>query len=65
MTCIAKRSQDLKCSVPSSQYRWLVCDCDISWSYSLFSKHSFFKPDEILLMAKRVRTCRINIFQLK
>ena len=25
----------------------------------------FFKPDKILLMAKRARTCRKNIFKLK
>ena len=51
MTCIAKCSQDLKCSVSllhSIVGKSAVCDCDISRSNSLFSKHRFFKPDKIL-----------------
>ena len=39
--------------VSSSRYVCLICDCDISWYFSLFSKHSFFRHDKILLPAKK------------
>ena len=45
--------------VSSSWYLCLIySDCDISWSFSLFSKHSFFRHDKILLLAKKGASCR-------
>ena len=53
---MTKCRQDLKCSVflPHGTFvSFTVCDCDISWSFSLFSKHSVFRHDKILLLAKK------------
>ena len=54
--CITKCSLDLKFSVslPQGTYGWsTVFESDILQSYSLFSKHSFFKHDKLIILAKR------------
>ena len=47
--------------VPHGTVGWsTVCDCDISRSYTTLSKHSFFKHDKILLLAKKSKYMQVK-----